>query len=188
MNTMNDEILERLDTWLDGGCHEPEASQLRADLAQSEELAAQERALRNLFAHLESSRLDVPPDFADRVMAALPRRRPLVSWGVAAAVLVAFGLGGLALLETSGLGGGSLGLFSAIGDFVATSLVAGAGLIGATWSGVGTAVREWLGPSPVNWVIAAAVLLSLGLLLVSLVRRRVPAVQRSRSSRGDDAP
>lgn len=194
MNTINEETLKRLDLWLDarpagrtGADEETAPTGLSEAVASSPLLAEEERSMRALFTQLREARVDVQPDFTDRVMAALPRRRPLVSWAIAAALLLGFALGGAALLSASGLGG-SLGLFSALGDFVATSLLAGAGLLGATWSGIGTAVREWLGPSPLNWVIAAAVMLSLCLLLVSLLRRRVPALQRSRSAPRDDAP
>ncbi|HVS65396.1 MAG TPA: hypothetical protein VMT85_18035 [Thermoanaerobaculia bacterium] len=200
---MNEETLMRLDLWLDqtldqrldqqpddctADAEEAAPAGLSQALASSPLLAEEERSMRALFTQLREARVDVDADFTDRVMSALPRRRSLVSWAIAAALLLGFALGGAALLSASGLDGGSLGLFSALGDFVATSLLAGAGLLGATWSGIGTAVREWLGPSPLNWVIAAAVMLSLCLLLISLLRRRVPALQRSRSSRRDDVP
>lgn len=189
MSTTND-TLERLDHWLDdgrdGAADAPAPAALSEPLAARDDLAAEERALRRLFAQLESARIDVAPDFADRVMASLPRRRPLVAWGIAAAVLLALGLGAVSLLAAAGIGGESLGLVAALGDFAATSLAAGAGLLGATWSGVGSAVREWLGPSPVNWVVAASVMLALCLLLASLVRRRAPAVAARRSARRDD--
>jgi len=191
MSTIHEETLKRLDLWLDG-CPESGSDQtgphsLAEAVASSPQLAAEERWMRSLFAQLERVRVEVRPDFADRVLAALPKRRPLWSWGIAAGLLLAFALSGVALLAASGLGGGSLGLFAAVGDFLATTLLAGAGLLGATWSGLGGAVREWLGPSPLNWAIAAAVMLSLILLLASLLRRRVPAFQRRGSSRRDDA-
>ncbi|HVS12394.1 MAG TPA: hypothetical protein VMV46_00590 [Thermoanaerobaculia bacterium] len=185
MNAINDDTAQRLDLWLDGGPERSAGADLSDRLAADAELAAEERALRALFSQLESARVTVKPGFADGVMARLPRRRRAFSWVLAASLLVLFAAGGLGLLRLAGVGG-SLGVLSALGDFVATSLVAGAGLLGATWSGVGAAVREWLGPSPVTWGIAAAVLVSLGLLLLSLVRRRVPALERSRSGRDDD--
>jgi hypothetical protein len=186
MNAMNDDATRRLDLWLDGGPDQPPSSDLSARLAADADVAAEERALRALFAQLEAARVTVRPDFADSVMARLPRRRSAFSWVLAASVLAMLAVGGLGLLRLAGVGD-SLGVVAALGDFVATGLIAGAGLLGATWSGVGAAVGEWLGRSPLSWGVAAAVLLSLCLLLVSLVRRRVPALQRGRSGRGDDA-
>jgi hypothetical protein len=59
-------------------------------------------------------------------------------------------------------------------------LVAGAGLVGATWSGVGAAVGEWLGASPVRAVLALVAVVLLNVLAVRSLSRRPRAAEARR--------
>jgi hypothetical protein len=70
--------------------------------------------------------------------------------------------------------------FAALGDLAATALVTGAGLLAASWSGVGMAVGEIFSASPGILVGCALLLSLLVLLLVSLVRRPRTAAVRDR--------
>jgi hypothetical protein len=72
---------------------------------------------------------------------------------------------------------------AAVLDFLASTAVAGAGLLGASWSLLGARVGGWLQASPINLAVAAAVLVASSLLLVGLVRRRRAALEPSRSDR-----
>jgi len=126
-------------------------AECRADLER-------ERRLANAFAAVKVA---VTPGFAERVLANLPephwaaRRTPALPWLWPVAALLAFGLGALGFAA----GGESLGpagsILRTVGDFLASTTLAGAGLMGATWKGVGIAVRGSL--DQINgglWILA----------------------------------
>jgi hypothetical protein len=75
------------------------------------------------------------------------------------------------------------GVIAALADFFVTTSLAGAGLLAASWQGLGMALGELLdGP---GWIVFGAGVLALDLLLVQLLRRRRLAASE-RSARGDD--
>lgn len=157
---------------------------LELDLGALSELPATERAaLARVGGLLAESRIAVRPDFRTAVMAALPpagweSRHPRTwSFPLAACFLLAtlgasavvFFLNGAA--PTGSAGSGLLGAAVAIGNLLEAAVLAGAGLLTATWKGFGLAIGETLS-SPLRMILFGAVVVGLNLLLISLLRRR----------------
>lgn len=139
---------------------------------EREELAALEGLLR-------SSALAVKPDFKETVMASLQpagwEARSPRTWRFPAAVFVL--LGGLAAVLTvagSSAQPSGVSAFLAVGSMFQAALLAGAGLLAASWKGVGLVFQEVIS-SPVSLGAFGFLVLCLNLLLISLVRRRRPA-------------
>lgn len=132
-------------------------------------------------ATLAQARVEVRPDFADRVMESVHgESAPAASaarWtlaGAAAALLLL--VGSMAIL--GGTGDSGLGLLGMLGDFASMTLLAGAGMLGATWAGVGSTVDAWLGSSVANWAVALMVVAGLAFLCQRTVRRARVRVRR----------
>jgi hypothetical protein len=150
---------------------------------------SQEQALGLRRVHRELAELRIAPsaDFVDRVMrqialepgfaAGTARRRATSgSWLVAAVILLAVLSATLLLAGGTRFGEGPL---ATLGDLAMTSLAAGAGLLGATWTGIGTIASSWLQTSPVTFAVAAACFVAAPVLLL-LRRRQRTARVRSR--------
>jgi anti-sigma factor RsiW len=188
----HDRYREWLDLAIDGELAGPEREKLEAHLAECEPCRAERLALERLATELVASRLKVRPGFASEVMAALEpapwEARTLAAWRLPFALLLA--LGGLAAALFGGAaagldaqGGRTWGALVALMDLFASAALAGAGLAGASWRGLGFGVRAWFGESPLN-LVAALVLLAFGyLLLYRLLRRpaRAAALSTRRS-------
>jgi anti-sigma factor RsiW len=177
------DALEALHLEMDGQLTAGERERLERYVETHPEARAEREALARLADALAESRAEVPADFASRVMRSLPAagwesRHPRTWLAALAAVLVL--LAGAVTLGAA-LGGG-LGSASALGGaaeaiaglFLA-SLTAGAGLLGASWKGVGLALAGLLGGSVVNWIAFGVLVVGLDLLLVRLLRRPAPA-------------
>ena len=78
----------------------------------------------------------------------------------------------------SGAGDSGLGLLGMLGDFASMTLLAGAGMLGATWAGVGSTVDAWLGSSVTNWAVALMLVAGLAFLCQRTVRRARVSVRR----------
>jgi anti-sigma factor RsiW len=141
-----------------------------------------------LAALLEGARLPVRPDFKAQVMAALPAagwegRQPR-AWSVPAAICLL--LGGLAVYL---LGHGAAGLSTAssallaLGGMVRAAVEAGAGLLNASWKGVGMVAQESLS-SRTGLAVFGVFVLCINLLLISLIRRKTLAGRAGASARG----
>lgn len=170
-----------LDLELDGELAEPQ----RTRLAEHLEACARCREDRALLAGLHRT-LDAPPvsvreGFAEQVMASLPpaawETRSSTAWRLPLAA--ALGLLALSTLVLSwgspeGLGAVPMAV-AAVSDLFATALVAGAGLLAATWKGTGLVVERTLADSTGGFVAFAILVVSLNLLLYSLLRRRKAA-------------
>jgi anti-sigma factor RsiW len=164
---------------------------LERHLADCPECQAERRDLAHLGAVLTRGRLPVRADFRQSVLAALPAagweaRHPR-TWSFPGSVALLFGIIAAALFGLrSGPPSGSpvLGAVSALAGFFRATLVAGLGLVHASWKGWGMVFGELF----TSWSTLAAfgvLVICLNLLLLSLVRRR-PApevVARSGASR-----
>ncbi|MEZ5312188.1 MAG: hypothetical protein R2862_00350 [Thermoanaerobaculia bacterium] len=64
----------------------------------------------------------------------------------------------------------SLTAFAALARLFSSALLAGAGLLGATWSRLGIGLAQWLLSSRLHLLAAALVLVGLNVLLVRLLR------------------
>lgn len=142
-----------------------------------------------LDALLQRSALPVRADFRESVMSALPtagwEARSPRAWRFTAAVIVLLGALAAALMiaGSSPSSSSGLGTLAAVGGMVQAAVVAGAGLLGASWKGLGMVVDKVIA-SPVSLGAFGFLVLCLNLFLVSLIRRKRPAgaaaVQRSR--------
>jgi hypothetical protein len=137
---------------------------------------------------LRALRVPVEEGFVDRVLVALPApaagaptRQP---WIVAVALMLALA-GGAALLSAGAQSISSpLATLAALAEFAGTTLLAGAGLLTASWQGLGLLVASFLQASLLNLVFAVVLLVALDWLLLRLLLRRVqPVLGRSRSRR-----
>lgn len=176
--------------------------ELWLDLEAADELSAAERArldehvagcgrcrderrqLGRLHALLAESRVPVRAGFKTQVMASLPvapwEARAPRSWRLplAAAVLL-FALAGALLGAASADLGALPGAVAAMGDLFGTALLAGAGLLAASWKGTGLVVQDALGETPGGFAAFAVLVVGLNLLLVSLLRSRRQARQEA---------
>jgi len=184
-----EEILQRIQRQLDGELTLEEESGLAEILAERPELTAERRAMAVLYDALDADRVVVDPGLEDRILAALPAVPPWAAparsrWAFAAvsALLLAV-TASLFLLTGVGSASPMGGLIAALADFFVTTSLAGAGLLAASWRGLGMALGELLdGP---GWIVFGAGVLALDLLLLQLLRRRRLAASE-RSARGDD--
>lgn len=129
---------------------------------------------------LAAERLPVRSDFRRTVMASLPpagwETRAPRAWRLPAAAVVLFG-SLAAALAVSGSGSGSapgLAPLLAVAEMLKVAALAGAGLLNASWKGLGMVVGEVIS-SPLSMVMFAFLVVCLNLLVISLVRRRRPA-------------
>ncbi|HKI01490.1 MAG TPA: zf-HC2 domain-containing protein [Thermoanaerobaculia bacterium] len=147
---------------------------------EREELAALESLLH-------SSSVAVRPGFRDTVMSSLPavgwEARSPRTWRFPAAVLVL--LGGLAaalMAAGSAAEPSGLSVLLAVGGMFQAAALAGAGLLAASWKGVGLLFQDVIS-SPLSLGAFGFLVLCLNLLLFSLIRRRRPAGAAAREGR-----
>lgn len=193
MNSMDEATLsEWMDLEVDGALGDGERARLRDLMASRPELAIERRALESLHTLFDEGRIAVRPGFQPQVMAALPRqpawRRSesapsIPAWGWPLAAMLAFALGAAWLLAGSGaLAGGALGGTAlAMLDLASTSVLAGSGLLFATWRGVGLGLGELLGNSYLNLAVFALMVVCLDLLFFSMLRRPATAEAEDRA-------
>lgn len=180
------------ETWLDleleGELAEPERGRLAEHLSSCPRCREERNLLLALDAELEAARVSVREGFTEQVMTSLPpapweAQRPR-AWRLPLAAAA-----GLLALATLVLGlGGSEGLdalpaaVAAVSDLFATALLAGAGLLAATWKGTGLVVERTLADSTGGFVAFTVLVVSLNLLLYSMLRRRKAAVETADDS------
>ncbi len=169
---------------LDGG----ERALLDEHLASCADCRREREENLALDALLQRSALPVRADFRESVMAALPtagwEARSPRAWRFTAAVIVLLGALAAALMAAGSAPASSgLGTVAAVGGMLQAAVMAGAGLLGASWKGIGMVVDKVIS-SPVSLGAFGFLVLCLDLFLVSLVRRKRPAdaaaVRRSR--------
>jgi hypothetical protein len=179
----------------DGELTPAQVAELDRQAAASPELTRLRRDVARLHGVLAASRIEVRRDFRGEVMASLPEacwsaRHPR-AWGAAALALAL--LGGAAALLT-GLGAARLepaspfvAALRAVADLVGSSVAAGAGLIGASWRGIGLAVGHWLTASVPNAIAFAVLVVGVNLLLWRRLRRRPRPLAAQRDG-GEGSP
>jgi hypothetical protein len=176
---------------LDGRLGDEQRSRLAAHAAECARCRAARRSQARLASLLAATRVEAEPGFRERVLAALPAagweaRHPR-AWRLPLAAFALLGGLAAALLGASSAhvepGGSLVGALLALGGLARAALLAGAGLLGASWKGVGLAMRELL-DSPLDLAALGLLVLCLDLLLLSLVRRRRPAHGAARTATG----
>ncbi len=183
---------ETLREWLyreqEGDLAPAEAAELAAALARDPGLAREREELGHLSRLLASESLPVRPGFRHQVMSALPpagweAQHPR-SWWLAASLFLILAGAGAALV---GLGSGRLAgegaLFSAVAaltDLFRSAALAGAGLLAASWKGLGLTLGHVADGSRLTAAALGFGVLCLNLLFLALWRGARRAPQRSR--------
>ena len=166
-----------VDLGLDGALAPGESEALRGRIANDEVLQREERELGKLHEVLAAGRVVARPGFTEAVMAALPESAPwadrkLLGWrsvlGTLAAVL-ALALGAFGIAGARGVDGVGFAAARAVADFAVSTALSGAGLLAASWRGVGMAVAAAL-DLPATVVFGIGVI-GVNALLIALLRR-----------------
>ena len=161
-------------------------AELRADeqrlladhLADCSACRAERGVLARLDAVLSEARIGVRDGFRDDVMLSLPaagwESRSPRSWRLPVAVMLLFGMAAALLLGVHSAGTASglplAGALGAMAEAVTTGVLAGTGMLWASWRGVGLALDTLL--SPAATVALVVLVLSLDVLILALVARR----------------
>lgn len=180
----HDRLREDLDLDLDGieGINPmlvpAEKAALTEHLAECAECSRERESLQALHASLVASVVQPREGFTGEVMRALVpapwEARARVVWRWPFALLLA--LGGLAAVLLGGAAAelephaGTFAAFMALARLLESAALAGAGLLGASWRGLGSGLAEWLGASKIQLTAAGALLVGLNLLLLRLLR------------------
>lgn len=166
----------------DGMLPREERARLDEHLAACPECRRDRDELAALDRLFQETRIAVRPDFRKSVLAALPAAgwevRSLRAWRFPAAAFVLLAGIAAALLSAGTIAGAEpagLGTLAAVAEMVWATVLAGAGLLKASWKGIGIVVEDVLS-SPLTLGAFGVFVLCLNLLLISLVRRRRPAV------------
>jgi len=194
MNGLDDTtVREWIDLEADGCLPEADRRRLLAVLAEEPAYRRELEELRRLHTMLAADRVDVKAGFHARVMDSLPAAAwepsGRQSWGLAVAATVALAVVSTMLLALGGAAQASgpvLGIVSAVGQALQASLLTGAGLLGASWRGVGLALGELLTVSPLTTVVFAVAVLAVNLLFFRLLRRGARTPQPA--GRSDRSP
>lgn len=180
-----------LDALADGSLSEAmtedERLHFAAEVGNDPRLEADRQGWDALHRILREDRIAVREGFAEKVLAALPEP----AWqpsstrfypGLVAALLICtigatYLLAGLADQPLAGTG-------LALADFLQTTLLAGSGLLAATWVGLGFGLEKVFATSGASLAAFAILVTCLNLLFVSLLRRRAPVAGSARSGQG----
>ncbi|HEY0514418.1 MAG TPA: anti-sigma factor [Thermoanaerobaculia bacterium] len=168
----------------DGGLGRDERSRLEAHLAACPECRQLRDEVRDeilaLDGLLRSAAVEPRPDFRETIMSALPtagwESRSPRAWRFTAAVILLLGVAAGLLVAGSSVAPSGFGALFAVGGMLRATLVAGAGLAGASWKGMGL-ILDRLIASPVSLGAFGFLVLALNLFLFSLIRRKRPVAQ-----------
>lgn len=177
----------------DGELEPAEARDLAAHAARCADCQAIRGQVPRLESLLSEARIEPDPDLSRRVLQSLPAtawemRRP-GSWKLAAAVF--FGLFGGAYvlsLRSESLGEALplLGTLAAMAELFRSAALAGAGLLAASWSGVGLALGEILSRSVLGYAAFGVFVLGIDCLLVRYLWR-LSRVEEQAAGRGSNS-
>jgi anti-sigma factor RsiW len=167
---------EWLNLEVDGLLGREERAQLEEHLAGCAECRSERDELTALEGLLQRSAVPVRPDFRAAVMSSLPaagwEARSPRTWRFPAAVFVLLGALAAAVIVAGPVSAPSgLSALLAVGGMFRAAVLAGAGLLAASWKGIGLIVEQVIS-SPLSLGAFAFLVLCLNLLLVSLLRRR----------------
>jgi anti-sigma factor RsiW len=170
----------------DGGLDRAERARLEEHLAAcpecrhlKEEIQGEVLALNTL---LRGAAVEVRPDFQTSVMATLPtagwESRSPRAWRFTAAVILLLGVAAGLMVAGSSAAPSGLGALFAVGGMLRAAVVAGAGLAGASWKGLGLILDRVIA-SPLSLGAFGFLVVALNLFLFSLIRRKRPVPQTS---------
>ncbi len=170
---------ERLQLRFDGELEPEREAALDDHVAGCAKCRSEQAQLEELRAVLADGAISVRPDFTSAVMNALPP----AGWEAKSARAWAMPLGLVGLLGSAAAivagisaakvepGGPASGAFGAIFGMFSTAVLAGAGLLQASWRGVGLALGNALQGSWVNLAAFGLGVIGLNVLLFRLLRR-----------------
>jgi anti-sigma factor RsiW len=164
-----------------------ERTRLEEHLTTCDDCRREREELAALDGLLQRSAVAVRPGFRAAVMSSLPvagwEARSHRAWRFPAAVAVLLGsLAAALMVAGSGSSPSGLSALLAVGSMFQAAALAGAGLLAASWKGIGLIVEDVL--SPVSLGVFGFLVLCLNLLLISLIRRRRPAAAAARDREG----
>ncbi len=171
--------VEMLHSEHDGELSPSERSMLSQHLASCAECQAEKRELEALLELLATSRVRVREGFREEVLESLPAagweaRHPR-RWIAALVVIAVLGTAAAALLGSSAArlqpAASLLTAAAAVFDLFHSSVLAGAGLLGASWRGLGLAFEQLLSGSVWNVVAFGVVVIGVDYLLIRLLLR-----------------
>lgn len=171
----HDTYREWLNLDVDGVLPVESRAQLAEHLAACEACRTEREELLVFEGLLRKARVPVREDFREQVLSSLPtagwESRSPRTWAFPAAVFAL--LAGIAAAVMGGRGphASLLSALAAVTGMFRASAVAGAGLITASWKGLGMAFAAALS-SPMSIGAFGVFVLCLNLLLISLLRRR----------------
>jgi len=175
--------------WIDQDLEGQLASSDKELLGQLDEadqrIAAERQALASLHQMLGESRIEVRSGFSAQVMQALPKAwwerevatGGLARWVLPLAMMFALAFGAAGVLASADEFGPLAGIGIALLDFIQVSILAGAGMLFATWRGLGFGLEHFMANSGLNLLALASAVGFLNLLFFSLLRRRVPVAE-----------
>lgn len=195
MRTMDQGTLkEWLDLDLEGQLSERERRELGKELEGSAELRRERQELVALGGLLAESRVEVRRGFAQQVVKSLPpagwEARSPKGWKLVASLLLLLGGASAAMVGTGSARlapeSAFLGAVAAVADLFKAAALAGAGMLQASWRGLGLAMGEMVRGSWLGWVAFALVVVGLNALLYLQLRsnrRALATTSSGRSSR-----
>lgn len=190
MDTIDRTTLHQwLDFDADGELGEAEKRRLEAHLAEDAELRAERALLRSLHRELALDRIPVRADFKQQVMAALPAapwERSRSAWRLPLAVMVLCSAAAAWLLAGSAPEHPAIGTGLAIVDFLQASALAGAGLLTASWRGLGMGLEEMFAGFDLGFFVLVGLVICLDLLFVTMLMRRSPRPKAARADAADE--
>lgn len=163
----------------DGALTTGQRSRLQQHLNSCGECQKERLEVQALDRLLEKSKIPVSAEFASEVMSGLPAAawearvpRNLVAALVAVVALV---IGSTLLIGLSSdqlIAAAPLAAIAAVAEMFRASALAGAGMLAASWKGLGIAIQDALGGSIWNLLGFGALVLCLNVLLFRLLSRR----------------
>jgi len=170
----------------DGELNAGERSSLRQHLSGCSACREERQELASLTEMLDQSRVPVRDAFRQEVMAGLPaagwETRSPRTWLAASVVVLLLSIGSALLIGGASdelLSAAPIAAAAAVWELLSSSALAGAGLLAASWKGLGIAFQDVLGHSVWNIVALGALVACLDLLLFRLLFRRRPVEAKS---------
>jgi len=163
----------------DGELNAGQRSNLQQHLSGCASCRDERRELAQMYEILEQSKLPVGEEFTREVMVELPatgwETRSPRTWIAALVAVLVLSIGSALLIGGASenvLSAAPVAVASAVWELLSSSALAGAGLLAASWKGLGLAFRDVLGQSIWNLLAMGVVVVGLDVLLIRFLLRR----------------
>ena len=185
------EYHELLQMQADGELSRLEAQRLERHLAGCAGCREERHELARMEELLAAATVRVRPGFRDEVVAALPtaawESRHPASWAAGVALVLLLGGGAFALTGATGAAASPVAeMFFAVLDLFRSSLLAGFGLLDASWRGLGLALGRLFDGSWINLVAFGVFVLGVDALFLRLLLKTRNRVRESAAGRETD--